>query len=171
VGWGSGGWALGGGVGGSQPTRQSGDAQICPRPAGSACQVAPDSSSSNTTLPALRLVVLATVTELAPLTASAVRLVEPSTPWLLLAQRAGPTMISGDGFAPVASWPGFAPSVFCSVVCPGPAPRSVMPLLIKRYPPPLMVKVPADSCTTWPAGQALIAAWIPLAASEEPFPS
>ncbi len=99
--------------------------------------------------------------------ASAVRLVERS---LLLSQRAGPMSTMGEGFGPVASCPGFAPSVFCSVVCPGPAPRRVMPLPIWMMFPPLMVKTPAESCTTCPAGQPFTAAWMPAVASEEPLP-
>ena len=69
-------------------------------------------------------------------------------------------MISGEGLAPTASWNGLAPLVFASVVSPGPAPRKVMPFGISRKLPSLMMKVPAPSCTTWPMGQALIAAWI-----------
>ena len=83
---------------------------------------------------------------------------------------AGPMMTSGEGLGPVVSCPGFAPSVFCRVVWPGPAPRRVMPLSSRRKLPPLMVKVPAESCTTWPAGQASIAAWMPAVASVAPFP-
>src|SRR6266566_1638238 len=62
-----------------QTTRQSEEAQICPRPCGSVCQPAPEASSSNTIWPGENPVVLATVTVFAPLTASAVRLVEPAT--------------------------------------------------------------------------------------------
>ena len=57
-------------------------------------------------------------------------------------------MISGEGLALTASWNGLAPSVFASVVWPGPAPRKVIPLLISRKLPLLMMKVPAASCTT-----------------------
>jgi hypothetical protein len=32
------------------------------------------------------------------------------------------------------------------------------------------VNVPADSCTTWPAGHALTAVWIPALASDAPLP-
>ena len=54
-------------------------------------------------------------------------------------------MISGDGLALTADWNGLAPLVFASVVRPGPAPRKVIPLLISRKLPPLMMKVPASS--------------------------
>ena len=77
-------------------------------------------------------------------------------------------MISGDGLALTAAWNGLAPLVFASVVRPGPAPRKVMPLLISRKLPLLMRKVPAVSCTTWPAGQALMAAWIRAVSSAAP---
>ena len=59
-----------------QTTRQSGEAQICPRPCGSVCQPAPEASSSNTIWPAENPAALATVTAYAPLTASAIRLVD-----------------------------------------------------------------------------------------------
>ena len=77
-------------------------------------------------------------------------------------------MISGEGLALTASWNGLAPLVFASVVWPGPAPRKVIPLLISRKLPLLMMKVPAVSCTTWPAGQALMAAWIWAVSSSAP---
>src|SRR5215813_8224814 len=63
-----------------QTTRQSGAAQICPRPSGSVCQPAPEASSSKTIWPAEKRAALATVTTFEPLTASAVRLVDPATP-------------------------------------------------------------------------------------------
>src|SRR6516225_8209774 len=72
-----------------QTTRKSGEAQICPRPPGSVCQEALESSSRRTNWPALNPAELATLTEEAPLTASAVRLVDEPPP---LSQRAGPTM-------------------------------------------------------------------------------
>src|SRR5579871_2837834 len=115
-----------------QTTRKSGEAQMCTRPAGSVCQPAPEAASSNTIWPGEKPAVLATVTVYAPLAASTVRLVEAATPLpsLVLEYRAGPTMMSGEGLGPTFSLSGLAPSVFCSVVWPGPAPRKVMPLLI-----------------------------------------
>src|SRR5262249_19214885 len=94
-------------------TRKSSEAQICPRPAGSVCQLAPESSSRSTNWPALKPEALATVIEDAPLAASAVGLV--ALPELLL-YCAGRMMTSGEGLGPVFSWPGWAPPVFCSVV-------------------------------------------------------
>ena len=64
-----------------QTTRQSGDAQTWPRPCGSAIHCAPESSSRSTICPTERPAVLATVTDVAPLAASAVRFVEdPCSP-------------------------------------------------------------------------------------------
>ena len=77
-------------------------------------------------------------------------------------------MISGEGLALTASWNGLAPLVFASVVWPGPAPRKVIPLLIRRKLPLLMMNVPAASCTTWPAGQVLMAPWIQAVSSSTP---
>src|SRR5262249_54168502 len=92
-----------------------------------------------------------------PLRASTVRSAEPTIP---LVSRfgeysEGPTTTSGDGLALTASWNGLAPLVFARVVWPGPAPRKVIPLLINRKLPLLMMNVPAASCTTCPTGQVL----------------
>src|SRR5229473_2939073 len=153
-----------------QTTRQSGEAQICPRPCGSDCQPAPEASSSKTIWPGENPAVLPTVTVFAPLTASAVRLVDPAMPpgSLVGDHRDGPTIITGEGLALTACWNGLAPLVFASVVWPGPAPRKVIALLIRTKLPLLMMKVPAASCTTWPAGQVLMAAWIRAVSSCPP---
>ena len=60
----------------------------------------------------------ATVTEYAPLAASAVRFVDPATSIELpvVENSDGPTTISGEGCAPAALLNGLAPSVFASVV-------------------------------------------------------
>jgi hypothetical protein len=46
--------------------------------------------------------------------------------------KAAPTTINGEGFALTTDWNGLAPLVFATMVLPGPAPRSVMPLLTRR---------------------------------------
>src|SRR5215212_1287154 len=88
-----------------------------------------------------------TVTEYAPLAPSAVKSVEPAIPLGSgdVEYLEGPTIISGEGLALTALWNGLAPSVFASVVRPGPAPRKVIALLISTKLPPLMMKVPASS--------------------------
>src|SRR5262245_36862549 len=93
-------------------TRKSGDAQISPRPVGSLCQEAFDSSSRSTICPgANEAGAVASRTDLAPLIPSAARLYDvPPLP-----QRDEPTTITG--FA--AFWtyePGRAPFVRCSSV-------------------------------------------------------
>src|SRR5216684_6747220 len=113
-----------------QTTRQSEEAQICPRPSGSVRQPALDASSSKTIWPGENPAALATVTAYAPLMASVVKSVEPTTPATSLVAPpygAGPTRISGEGLTFAAgSGNGLAPLVFASVVPPGPAPRRVI---------------------------------------------
>src|SRR5262245_23376396 len=65
--------------------------------------------------------------------------------------------------------PGVAPLVRRNKVEFAPAPRSVTPLLTYTM-SLLIVKVPADSSTTWPSGQASMAAWMPAVASWAPSP-
>ena len=55
-----------------------------------------------------------------------------------------------------------------SFVSVGPAPRSTMPLSI--WIALVTLKVPAESWTTWPSGQASTLAWIPAVASALPLP-
>src|SRR5215217_1586404 len=84
-----------------QTTRQSGEAQICPRPWGSACQLAPDASSSRTNWPGVNPAALSTVTVYVPLMASATKLVPTTSAACFVgAYRDGPTIISGAGLAP-----------------------------------------------------------------------
>ena len=98
---------------------------------------------------------LATCTDVAPLAALAVRLVVPAT----FSHR---SPMRKRGLATVL--------VFRSLVRPGPIPRTVMLLEMKMGWLPLIRKSPAESWTTWPVGQALIADWIPLVASIVPLP-
>ena len=63
-----------------------------------------------------------------------------------------------------------APLVRVSRVSVAPAPRNVMPLFSRTVWPSLIVKVPALSCSTCPAGQALIALLIaPVSSCLLPF--
>ena len=143
-------------------TRPSADAQICPRPSGSVCHPAPDVSSRSTICPGANRAASFILISKLPLAASAARSLEPTTSLesRVVANRDGPMMTSGEGLGPTDSRNGLAPSVFASVVLSGPAPRKVMPLLISRNLPPLTRNLPAASWTTWPVGQASIAAWI-----------
>src|SRR5262245_56336273 len=92
---------------------------------------------------------------MAPLGALAVKLTEAAS----TGQR---SPISTSGLAALV--------VLRSFVAFGPMPRSTMPLLMWIGLAPFTRKSPADSCTTWPAGHALMAAWMPFVASELPFP-
>jgi hypothetical protein len=75
----------------------------------------------------------------------------------------------GEILEPVAA-PGckWAPFVRCRIVLPGPAPRRVTLWLSMMNLPSPIVNVPAESETTWPAGQALIAFWISAVSSLVP---
>ena len=98
---------------------------------------------------------LATWTEVAPFAASAVRLTEA-------ASSGHRSPIRTSGFAVLV--------VFMRRVAEGPAPRRTTPLLIVMGWSPFTRKSPAESRTTWPAGQASMAAWMPAVASAEPLP-
>jgi hypothetical protein len=113
------------------------------------------SSSTSTSWPTLKPALLATCTEVAPLSAFAVRFTEAASAGHL-------SPIRMRGFATVL--------VFRSLVADGPAPRRTMPLLTKIGWGPLTRKSPAESCTTCPTGQALMAAWMADVASVVPFP-
>src|SRR5271154_4091538 len=81
-------------------------------------------------------------------------------------------MINGLGLLPqlplLLGLSGGQPLVRWMMVEPGPAPRSVMPLLSRIKLPSLTVNVPAASDTTSPAGHELIAFWMLLVSSEPP---
>src|SRR5207245_11235454 len=55
------------------------------------------------------------------------------------------------------------PTGILSLVWVGPSPRSTMPLVISSG--RVILKVPAERCTTCPTGQPSSAAWIPAVAS------
>ena len=96
---------------------------------------------------------LDTCTDVAPLAAFAVRFTEPAS-----VSHRWPITMSGLA----------AELVLRSFVDEGPAPRSTTPLSIVTI--WLTRKSPAESWTTCPTGQALIAAWIPADASLAPLP-
>ncbi len=90
---------------------------------------------------------------LLPLTASLARLVD----WVNL-NHCVPTVIRLA----------LVPTGIFSFVWVGPIPRRTIPLVICSV--LVILKSPAESCTTWPTGHASSAAWMPLVASTVPLP-
>src|SRR5438309_326961 len=115
--------------------------------------VSVSSSISTISLAARPLGTLASIARVLPLIASAARLVDSVNLkyWV-------PTLIR---FA-------FVPTGIFSLVWVGPRPRSTIPFVIWRV--AVILKSPAESCTTWPTGQSSSAAWMPAVASCEPLP-
>ena len=62
----------------------------------------------------------------------------------------------------------FVPTGIFSFVSAGPCPRRTIPLVIWSV--PVIMKSPAESCTTCPTGHAFNADWMPPVASSVPLP-
>src|ERR1043166_4027186 len=94
-------------------TRQSAAAQICPRPCGSFCQLAPEISSRRTIWPGTNPALSVTLTEYSPFTASAANATENFVLVLssVVENSDTPTTINGEGLALTADWNGLAPFV------------------------------------------------------------
>ncbi len=107
--------------------------------------------------------------EYAPFSASAVRLVEPAKPALSVPAHR-PEYCDGGGFGSGSLYtrPGSVSLLQRGLTGSGATQRYA--LVDEQKVAVVDGEAPADSCTTSPAGQASIAAWMPAVASMAPLP-
>jgi len=111
------------------------------------------SASTTTSSPATRPGLLDRVAVWLPFTAFTARLVD---------------CVNVNHWAPMVITFALVPTGIFNFVRVGPWPRRTIPLVIWSV--PVILKSPAESWTTWPAGHASSAVWMPALASWDPFP-